>query len=499
MDTTVGNSGNIAYGVLPAYTQQNCTLPVSATGVVVPEALEAYRTTRRHAISTKLENVEENAAVVTWFDELSPDMLFSKTDGKYLGYQSSKDEAVNTRCKEGALKSISCAKEASTMVDRVAAMEDFIHFFCGFDTVNAVCLVNAVHFQYEVDMPKLLSTRLPALSDSEPTDGSAKDLFDGSVVASAELLLRSIVKTATGTLVANPMSPGLPMSFLLKLPMYAQLVMVLTNVVEATWYQEGLPDCPIAINLYASLLVDGAPILDMVHGVHVVEVMELNKGAQRGLEVKSWVRRLRQHNIEVLLDDFDTNHPAADSDPDGIKVCVFANAFHSLQSMKEDGALNANGEPLDVAFVDKEHVNNMDFKDYHCSILPKLQPHVRKLVMEGSENCLKSEEKGPLSFDHPLATLATAHVYQVAARAMRSREPTARMFQQGGRALYEDEDFDEATKENIRSLGVPMPAARKGHAGTFAWIGDEAYRRAILQVRTRVCGVVKKSHGSGSV
>merc|ERR1712127_363567 len=160
----------------------------------------------------------------------------------------------------------------------------------------------------EVDVSKLLSTRFPALSDCEPTDGSAKDIFDGSVVASAELLLRSIVKTATGTLVANPMSPGLPMSFLLKLPIYAQLVMVLTNVVEATWYQEGLPDCPIAINLYAS-----------------------------------------------LLDDFDTNHPAADSDPDGIKVCVFANAFHSLQALKEDGALNADGSPLDMAFVDKEH------------------------------------------------------------------------------------------------------------------------------------------------
>jgi len=238
----------------------------------------------------------------------------------------------------------------------------------------------------------------------------------------------------------------------------------------------------------------------MVHGVHVVEVMELNKGAQRGLQVRRWVRRLRQHNIEVLLDDFDTNHPAADSEPDGIKVCVFANAFHSLQAMKEDGTLHVNGEHLDLAFVDKEHVNNMDFKDYHCSILPKLQPNIMKLVMEGSENCVKSEEKGPpLSFDHPLATLATAHVYQVAARALRSREPAARMFQQGGRALYEDEDFDEATKEIIRSLGVSMPAARKGHAGTFAWIGDEAHRRATLQVRTLVCGVVKKSHDSGSV
>jgi len=320
------------------------------------------------------------------------------------------------------------------------------------------------------------------------------------VVASAELLLRSIVKTSTGTLVANPMSPGLPMSFLLKLPKYAQLIMVLTNAVEATWYQEGLPNCPIAINLYASLLVDGAPILDMVHGVGVVEVMELNKGAQRGLEVKSWVRRLRQHNIEVLLDDFDSDHPAADSDPDGIKVSVFANAFHSLQAMKEGGTLDANGECLDVTFVDKEHVNNMDFKDYYCSILPKLQARIRKLVMEGSENCMKSEEKGPpLSFDHPLATLATAHVYQLAARSIRSREPTARMFQQGGRALYEDEDFDEPTKENIRSLGVPMAAARKGHAGTFAWIGSEAHRRAMLRVRTLVCGVVRKQSGSGSV
>merc|ERR1719329_1869595 len=117
-----------------------------------------------------------------------------------------------------------------------------------------------------------------------------------------------------------------------------------------------------------------------------------------------------------------------------------------------------------MTFVDKEHVDNMDFKDFYGSILPRMQPRIRKLVMEGSENCLKSEVKGsPLNFDQPKATLATAHVYQAAARSLRSREPEARMFQQGGRALYDDEDFDQPTKENIRSLGVPMAAARKGH------------------------------------
>merc|ERR1719329_2065591 len=147
-----------------------------------------------------------------------------------------------------------------------------------------------------------------------------------------------------------------------------------------------------------------------------------------------------------------------------------------------------------MTFVDKEHVNNMDFKDFYCSILPRMQPNIRKLVMEGSENCVKSDVKGPpLNFDHPKATLATAHVYQAAATSLRSREPEARMFQQGGRALYEDEDFDEATTEIILSLGMQMSMARKGHAGTLAWVGDEAQRRAALKVRPLVCGVVPAS------
>jgi len=500
MDALLDNHGSIELGVLQAYSPKKHTLSVSATGIVTSEVLAAYQSRRQNEIARRLAKMQEIESVNAWFDELSADVLFEMTGGEqtFRGNQSSKDEAVNTARRENVVNSVLRAKEASTLVDRVAAIEDLIHFFCGFDSVNAVCLVNAVHFQFEVDMTKLLSTKLPALSASEPTNDTERDLFDGSAVASAELLLRSIVKTSNGTLVASPFSPGLPMSFLLKLPMYAQLVMVLTNAVEATWYQEDIPDCPMAINLYASLLVDGAPILDMVHGVRVVEVMEMSKGAKRGPEVKRWVRRLREHNIEVLLDDFDTNHPAAESDPDGIKVCVFANAFHSLQALKEDGALNADGSPLDMAFVDKEHVNNMDFKDFHCSIVPKMQPHIKKLVMEGSENCLKSEMKGPpLNFDHPQATLATAHVYQAAARALRSREPNARMFQQGGRALYENEVFDEATNEIIQSLGMQMVAARKGHAGTLAWVGDEAQRRATLKVRPLVCGVVKQLHCAG--
>merc|ERR1712224_967076 len=127
--------------------------------------------------------------------------------------------------------------------------------------------------------------------DGDPTDAE-KALFDDASVGAAELLLRCVVETSDGGLLANAFSPGMPMGKLHKLPLLAQLVMVLTNAVEAVWYEEAVPTCPMGINVYASLLVDEAPVLQMVAGVHVVEIMEMTKGARRGLEVDEWVSRI---------------------------------------------------------------------------------------------------------------------------------------------------------------------------------------------------------------
>merc|ERR1711869_131828 len=120
-----------------------------------------------------------------------------------------------------------------------------------------------------------------------------------------------------------------------------------------------------------------------------------------------------------------------DSSPDGVKVCVFANAFHSLQ------VFNEGGSPATMPVVHKEQINNMDYKDYYCTLVPHAQPSITKLVMEGSENCLRSEVKPgpPLTFDEPAGTVASSHVYQAAAKAL----PNVRILHQGGRALYEDE------------------------------------------------------------
>jgi len=71
------------------------------------------------------------------------------------------------------------------------------------------------------------------------------------------------------------------------------------------------------------------------------------------------------------------------------------------------------------------------------------------------------------------------------------------MFHQGGRALYADEDFDEDTCAVIAACGKAMAAARTNDAGTAAWMGQEALRRASMQVRPLVCGVVKKPAEAG--
>jgi len=277
------------------------------------------------------------------------------------------------------------------------------------------------------------------------------------------------------------------MGKLLKLPLFAQLIMVLTNAVEAGWYQQEVPNCPMAINLYASLLVADSPVQQMVEGVQQVEIMEMTKGAKRGPEVVDWVKKIREFGSFVLLDDFDASHPGVDSEPDAIKVSVFGNAFHSLQVFKEGGV------PAEMPFVEKEKFNCMDFKDYYCSFVPKIQPKVKMVVLEGSENCLKSEVSPgpPLNFGEPKATIASAHLVQAAAKALRAMNPDLKMCRQGGRALYPDEEFDADASAVIAKSGKKLAAARTNDAGTMAWMGQEAVRRASLKVRPLVCGVKK--------
>lgn len=358
-----------------------------------------------------------------------------------------------------------------------------------------------MHFQFLVDVDRLLSTQLSLPSAEDQPTPEEKALFDEANVGLAELLLRCVVETEGGGLLANPFSPGMPMGKLLKLPLFAQFVMVLTNAVECMWYQETVPTCPMAINLYASLLVQGAPVSQMIDGVKVVEVMEMTKGAKRNASVDDGVKCIRDAGKHVMLDDFDAKHPGLNSKPNGIKVSVFANAFHSLQAYKNQPFGDPPRDLLpfsELPFVDKEKTNSFDVVDYYGVIVPKYQSGVEFLVMEGSENCLKAEVSPgpPLDFGKPGATTASAHVYQAAARAMRATQPAGqqfKMFHQGGRALYEDEDFDAEACAVIAASGKPMQAARTGDAGTMAWMGDEAKRRAEMQARPYVSGLVKKS------
>ena len=88
-------------------------------------------------------------------------------------------------------------------------------------------------------------------------------------------------------------------------------------------------------------------------------------------------------------------------------------------------------------------------------------------------------------------TTATAHVDQAAAKALRAQNSDLRIFHQGGRALYDDEEFDEDASAVIRKLGKPMSDARRD-AGTIAWIGHEAKRRASMKMRPLASGVIKR-------
>jgi len=470
-------------------------LTVSPNGIVRDEALDVYLKARREEVGKRLNAALENSSAArAWHQDLSETDLHQE-DGerKYMGDASSEGDT------KAALERV---KAAVNPVEMVTAVEDMIMHFCGFTVMRplkAKCIINAVHFQYNVDVNALLETELPLPSADGDVSDEEKAIFDRANIGAAELLLRCVVETSDGGIIANPFSPGMPMGKLLKLPLLAQLVLVLTNAVEAVWYQETLPGCPMGINVYASLLVAEAPVLQMIAGVSVVEIMELTKGAKRGPEVDGWVSKIREAGATVLLDDFDGTHPGIDSKPDGIKVCVFANAFHSLQAFKKE-ASESSPAPLlpitEVPHVEKERLNAFDMVDFYGSLVPKHQSGARVLVMEGSENCLKSEMQGPpLNFSEPRATTASAHVYQLAARTLRANLPAGeslQMLHQGGRALYDDEVFDEDACAVIAACGKQMSAARAGDAGTMAWIGTEAVRRSSMQQRPMVCGIAKK-------
>jgi hypothetical protein len=90
-----------------------------------------------------------------------------------------------------------------------------------------------------------------------------------------------------------------------------------------------------------------------------------------------------------------------------------------------------------------------------------MRESIQELIVEGSENCLKSEVRQgpPLNFDEPQATTATAHLYQAAARSLIAWIPNLQMLHRGGRALYDNEEFDEDARAVIQNLGKPLPSA----------------------------------------
>lgn len=452
-------------------------LAVSAQGLVTHQDLADYRALRTEEVSKRLETSWSSRAR-EWYDNFSEKELYDP-GGKYLGDESGEAQAV---------AAVQRAKAAVELRDIVTAVEDVIINFCGFHTLKTKYISNALHFQFGMNVGELLGTALTSLAEVEAPNDFHKAFFDDAEIVSAELLLRVIRETDDGNLLADPFSPGQPMGKLLKLPLFAQFIMVLTNAVEAVWYQQEIPDCPMAINLYASLLVDGAPLLQMVENVQQVEIMELIKGAKRGPSVVEWVTKIRELGSLVLLDDFDASHPALDSEPDGFKVSVFANAFHALQVIKEGGV------PAQMPFVDKEKTKDNDFKDYYCSLVPKAQPKPKIVVFEGSENCIKSEVKPgpPLNFKEPKATVASLHLCQAAAKVLSGLNKDVQLCRQGGRGLYDDEEFDPEATMVIAKTGKDMSAARTDQAGTMAWMGQEGVRRAAMKLRPIVCGVRKK-------
>merc|ERR1719454_35256 len=141
-----------------------------------------------------------------------------------------------------------------------------------------------------------------------------------------------------------------------------------------------------------------------------------------------------------------------------------------------------------ISLQHKDKMNDKDCKDFYA-LFAHFQPNARRLVLEGSENCLKSEVTPgpPLNFGQPNATVASAHLCQAIAKTF----PNLEMCRQGGRALYDDEEFDAEASVVIAKSGTKMPAARTSQAGTMAWMGQEAVRRAGMKMRPLVCGLKK--------
>lgn len=447
-------------------------LMVDPSGVVTPANWESFREQRRGRIASRLDVMQTQPAIKGWLEEFEAACLF---DGeRYIGNASGQD---------AALEALGKARSASSTTEVVDAMEDFVIHFCGFHETKVKGLINAVHFFFSVDVQRVLAFPSQMPDDFSP---SAKELFDCAQVAGGEMLLRTVVENAKGQLVVNPFSPGFPMSFLNKLPMYAQMMMVLGSAVDASAYQDQMPELPLSINVYAGLLSEGAPVLSMVDGVQVVEVMEMTRGAQRSPALTSWVSELQSQGIRVMLDDFNTQHPALDSSPAGIKVCMFQNAAHTLQVFKEGS--------LPESFTEAGSDDVSSLVGFYGSFIRKSMPNVSFLVMEGSENCMKSDlqpgQKGPpVNFSEPRATVATALVYKAAATILEvSNKPGFRMIQQGGRALYDGEVFDDTVKAMVEACGKPMDAARR-EAGTMAWMGSLAPIHAARKIRSHVCGV----------
>ena len=176
-------------------------LALEPNGHVRPEALQTYIAARKQEVAKRLLVVLDNDVVQRWLEEFSEASLYTEAgDGQYLGESSAESQTL------AALQRVKSTCQTRNACEIVAAVEDFIHFFCGFHTINAKCLLNAVHFQYAVDVPKLLATVIMPPSAGDAPSQNVKDLFDASEIVSAELLLRAVVETDDGSLIGNPYS-----------------------------------------------------------------------------------------------------------------------------------------------------------------------------------------------------------------------------------------------------------------------------------------------------
>merc|ERR1719174_1132986 len=169
-------------------------LAVDAKGAVTNEALDAYLRKRRDEVGRRLQaSLESSPAARRWLDDFSEKELYEEKDGvaKYMGDASAEGDT------KAAMEMV---KTTADPIEMVTAVEDMIMCFCGFNVMKpykAKSLVNAVHFQYEVDVDGLLGASLPLPSAGALSD-DVKALFDDAHVCAAELLLRCVVETSDG-------------------------------------------------------------------------------------------------------------------------------------------------------------------------------------------------------------------------------------------------------------------------------------------------------------